>query len=113
MSQGDRSPWEYHNRTEKYFIFEGWLEGFSEEDPKGLMDGHIRADNQEQALGMLKRIGLFKWLSLRFICTKHNPWNSSISSNALHQGEWIGESYDGDVDHYKCRNCGQEFSVGH
>jgi hypothetical protein len=106
-SHGDRSPWEYHNRINKTFIWEGWL------NDVGLVDGHIPASTDKEAVEILNRMGTFKWMSMRFICTKYNPWNKDISYSVLHQGEWTRESCDGDVDHYKCRNCGQEYSVGH
>lgn len=105
---GDRAEWEYHNRPQKHFMFEGWLN-----NANGVVDGHLPAEDETEARAILNRLGDFKWIGLRFICTKFNPWNKNISTMAIHQGEWIGESYDGDVDHYKCRNCGQEYSIGH
>lgn len=104
----DKVTWKYFNLPKRHFKFEGWIYELND-----IMDGHLPAENDKQAKEFLSKLGTFRWLSLYYICTKYNPWNKDISTFAIHDGEWIGENCDGDIDYYKCRNCGEEYCVGH
>jgi hypothetical protein len=49
---------------------------------------------------------------MRNRCTKENPMPKDAPGQWEHEGaKFVRENYDGDIDYYRCVDCGQEWRV--
>jgi hypothetical protein len=47
-------------------------------------------------------------------CTKENPMPKDAPGHWAHEGaECTGSNYEGDVDYWRCRDCGTTWKVYH